>query len=52
MPAGLILKQNQGWPQGDWLLKLNKITIHQMKLLMEDNQINALGEKETASGRE
>ena len=35
---------NDGLPQGDRLLKLNKIAIHQMKLLTEDNQINELTE--------
>lgn len=43
---------NDGLPQSDRLLKLNKIAIHQMKLLTEDNQINELTEKETASVRE
>jgi hypothetical protein len=35
---------NDGWPQGDRLLKLNKTAIHQMKLLTEDYQINELTE--------
>jgi hypothetical protein len=35
---------NDGLPQGDRLLKLNKTAIHQMKLLTEDNQINELTE--------
>ncbi|MCL6590013.1 MAG: KilA-N domain-containing protein [Firmicutes bacterium] len=43
---------NDGLSQEERLLKLNKIAIHQMKLLTEDKRINELGEKETASGRE
>jgi hypothetical protein len=36
---------NDGLPQEERLLKLNKTAIHQMKLLTEDNQINKLDEK-------
>ncbi len=43
---------NDGLAQEERLFKLNKIAIHQMKLLTEDNQINKLGKEETASGHE
>jgi hypothetical protein len=43
---------NDSLPQEERLLKLNKIAIHQMKLLTEDNQINKLDEKVTPSGHE
>jgi hypothetical protein len=43
---------HDGLPQGERLLKLNQIAIHQMKLLTEDHQIKKLNEKETAGGRE
>lgn len=43
---------NDGLSQEERLLKLNKIAIHQMKLLTEDKQINKLTGKEIASGRE
>ncbi len=43
---------NEGLSQAERLLKLNKIAIHQMKLLTVDNQIIRLDQRETASGRE
>jgi hypothetical protein len=42
---------NDGLPQEERLLKLNKIAIHQMKLLTEDNRINKLDEIGTANAR-
>jgi hypothetical protein len=35
---------NDGLPQEERLLKLNKIAIHQMKLLTEDRRINAIND--------
>ncbi|MGE5604916.1 MAG: KilA-N domain-containing protein [Bacteroidota bacterium] len=46
----IFIKDNM--PQGERLVRLNQIAIHQMKLLIEDNRINELTEKETASTRE
>jgi hypothetical protein len=43
---------NDGLSQGERLVKLNQIAIHQMKLLTEASRINTLGVNETASGRE
>ena len=42
---------NDGLPQGERLLKLNKIAIQQMKLLTDDSGIKKLKDKGTANGR-